>query len=804
MLVTSALSAQGQEQVRSTASMGGNWSSGGNYTSFNVAGQYAVTTSFIGGDYTGSIGFMMQQTAASVPNLAPVAISPSIVFSYELGSLLYIEGFDPESAPIEFVIVRQPAFGTLSQPDTLIDNEFIFDPNADLQPDVVYSDTIQFQVDEVEGTLSSEIATVIFEFGVEDKAHTITGFDVAVNSFTLSITDTLFNEAYFLDINYYNISDPANAVFVNINNAELAKGDLSIAGIVGDFSFDVNQTDHAYLFEEDQVLITVLVTTANGYSSFNSYVIDNRSGGRIQASEDGQFFAIGSEMSVPENKTVLVKMMAIDFADFDVSLASFEWISTPRRGTIDKVSLVKSSPSLNIWEAKYASTEEIGGKDSIQFRVFNPSRNTYDSGYVKLSISAVNDLPTLVAISDQQMDEDGTFALNLSFDDPDNELAVFANSNEASNLETSIIGNVLTLTGKNDFNGLVNINVWVEEVGTAEKYLRLESFGLEVRPVNDPPIMVQVGRLMEAEDVTITVPLSASDQDTELQVFSFNGYVDDPSLASIEIIGSTLKVIPNKDAFGVTTVHVTVNDGGTSSSSTSEMSFEVEFTPVNDAPMIVKTMETQVLAEGFPSYDINLGGFFSDPETASDQLAYSISANSLVSASFVNSMATVSTLGSGTSDVTFVASDGEFSTEMIVTFVVNAQSANLVVANMVGEISLSEDFANYTIDVSNVFSDINNANAVFQYSVIGNSFIGVEVDNANAKVTFRSQLNYAGTESVILIGTSGGQSMFVPFDLVINAVNDAPILDKIESQSISEDGILENLLITSSDIDCDR
>jgi len=458
---------------------------------------------------------------------------------------------------------------------------------------------------------------------------------------------------------------------------------------------------------------------------------------------------------------------------------------------------------LNIWEAAYRSTEEVGGKDSIQFRVFNPSRNTYDSGYVKLSIADVNDLPELAAISNQQMEEDGTLSLNLSFDDPDNELSVFAVSNEASNLVTSIVGNTLTLTGKNDFNGLVNVNVWVEEVGTAEEYLRLQNFVVDVRPVNDSPTMVQVARLVELEDVTITVPLSASDKDTELQVFSFNGYVDDPNLAILAISGNTLKVIPVEDAYGVTTVHITVSDGGTSASSTSEMSFEVEFTAVNDAPKIVKSMETQVLGEGFPAYDINLSGFFSDPETANDQLTYSVVANSLVSVAFVNSIATISTVGSGTSDVTFIVSDGEFSTEMVVTFVVNAQSTNLAVANSVGEIPLSEDFGDYTIDVSNVFKDNNDVNAIFEYSIIGNSFIGAVVDNANGTVTFQSQLNYSGTESIVLIGTSGGQSMFVQFDLVIDAVNDAPLLGAIANQSILEDGALTNLLVTSSDIDSD-
>jgi len=797
--------AQDTTQVRSTTSMGGTWSSGGNYVTFGVAGQNAISTSLVtGSGYTGNIGFLNSPPPVQIENLVPVAISPTVEFIFELGNTIQLDGFDPEQQPIEFEITTDPKFGTLVSQDPVMNQEFTFEPSSDLEPDLIYRDTIKFKVNEQNTALESEIGVVAFQFSVQDQRHEIDTLEISGETFTLAIEDVLFNDSYTLDLNYYDLSNPTAPAIVNFKSGAISKSDLAIDGSIGSYAFDVSQTEHPYLFTADEALITVLVATENGFSAFESYIIENTSSGRAAASLDGKFFVVGSEMSVPENQSVLLKMIAVDFAETDVSESTFEWVTSPLKGSIGNVTAVEESSNLTIWEVEYTSVEDIGGNDLIEFKVFNPTRNEFQTGNVKIEIFDVNDLPTLNPISDQQMNEDGALDVNVIFSDPDNELNVFAESSEASNLTVSIANGVLTLTSLNDFSGQANINVWIEEVGTTEEYLRLQSFDVEVLAVNDPPVIQQVNDLAAEEDNSINVSLSATDPDTEFPVFTYSATLDDPSLASIEISGSLLKIVPFDNSFGTVNVSVTADDGsGAATSASSVMNFAAEFTPVNDAPSIVQQIESQVLVQDFPGYSIDLSAYFDDPETDVTALNYSVANNSSVNISFTNATANVTLAGgfSGVEDLDIIASDGVESVTMDVTFVVNANSPNLTVANAVSTINLTEDFGQYTLDVSSIFQDTNDAMAVFTYSIAGVSFLTGSVDDVTEEITFSSAQDYSGTESIVLIGSSGGTSTFTAFDIVTQAENDAPKLQTLANKSISEDGVLNDLVIAIEDVD---
>ncbi|MEQ9405647.1 MAG: Ig-like domain-containing protein [Cyclobacteriaceae bacterium] len=792
-------------QLRSTTSVGAGWSAGGSYNAFGIAGQYAVKTTFDDGSgYTGSIGFLFTPPPASVENLPPVAISPSVATFYEQGTTIELDGFDPELQPIEFEVITGPQFGSLVSLDPEINREFVFEPSSNLEPDVVYRDTVEFRVLEKNSALESGVGTFAFRFSVEDQPHEIESFTVNGNAFTLAFEDGLFNDVYGVDLNYYDLTDPTNPEIVNFLNGSVEKSQLTIDGSLGSYTFDVDEVAHDYLLTADQVLVTVLVSTENGYSSFESYIIDNTNG-RVGSSEDGKFFIIGSEQSVPENKTVLLKMIAVDFTDVDVSASTFEWLSAPLKGSVGNVTVSQQSDKLMVWEAEYTSTEDVGGTDSFEFQVFSPLRNEFLSALVNVEIRDVNDLPKLEAVANQQMNEDGTLDVNLIYSDPDNELNVFATSSE-SDLTTDVVNGVLQLTGQNDFSGQAKINVWVEEIGTAEEYLRLKTFTVSVVPVNDPPVIQQVSNLSAEEDNTINVALSATDPDTDFQIFQYSATLDDPSLAFVEIDGSLLKIIPYENKYGTVNVSVTANDGsGAPNAVSNVMSFTAEFTPVNDPPSIDKQLGSQVLVQDFPGYTIDLSAHFSDPETDASSLIYSVANNTSVQLAFNNSTATVTLAGgfSGVEDIDIIASDGDESAIMTVTFVVNSSSPDVIVSNTVGTINLNEDFGAYTLDVSSVFEDINDSGAAFEYDLVGVGFLTSSIDDAANEITFFSKTNYSGTESVVLIGTSGGISTFTTFDIVTQAVNDAPVLQMVYDQSVKEDATLNNLLISVVDVDTD-
>lgn len=808
LLAVHALVAQPDTSLgNSSTHMGAGWGSNGGYTTFGMAGQY-TQGQLAGGDYTGRIGYLLGNLAVAEENLPPVASAPTQRFFYQLGEVLTLDGFDPEGQPIEFEIVTPPTNGTLSLADGVNSQELIFTPSSDLMPGVTYEDEFTFQVNEVNTSESSETATVQFKFFLEDTEHEVIGLSKSNDSFTVTFADTVFNANYGIDVNYYNISDPLNASFINIQNGAVSKASLDIGTLSASYSFDVDETTHSYLFTEDQVLVTVLVTTPNSYSSFNSFIIDNTAGGRILASEDGDYFVVGSDLSVPENKSAKVKLIAVDFAGFD-SEPSIEWTKNPTQGVLGGFTLVESSAYMRIWESKYTSTNDVGGDDDFSFRVFNPIRNSYESGDVTMTVQDVNDAPKLAAIADQQFEEDGSKSITLTYSDPDNAVTLDASSDNLD-IMAEVVDGVLELSSTAGYYGEATVSVWVEEVDTDDSYLVLKQLGVEVTPVNDAPVLAAISDQSDNEDVTITVPLVATDADGDVILFSYYGSIDDPTLASLEFSSSAMNIMPRANANGTATVTVVADDGsGASNALSNTVSFDVTFNAVNDLPEFLKPIPDQTLIINSPSYDLNMGDFVFDPETSTEALTYSTSASTKVTISFNSGVASITPITdqSGAEFVTFTIEDAE-NQEISQSVLINVRPLNtgdIEIDQQVSDIVLDEDFGTYSLDITSAFKVIDGIGYLdredIDSNLLGNTLFEATIDNDANILTLHSLPNVSNvnSEQVILVGASTGPGVYQTFNVTINPVNDPPVITSVPNQTVKEDGVLENLLIEIED-----
>ncbi|WP_456461699.1 tandem-95 repeat protein [Reichenbachiella sp.] len=803
LLVVHAIVAQPDTLlVPSTLHLGAGWGSNGGYTTYGMAGQY-VQGKIAGGDYTGKIGYLLGDLTTAEENLPPVASAPTQRFFYELGEVLVLDGYDPEEQPIEFEITVPPTKGSLVLADGVNTQEVVFTPNAGLLPGTTYLDEFTFQVNETNTAESSDPATVLFKFTLEDTEHEVTDLTKSGSTFTVTFADTVFNANYGIDVNYYNISDPLNAQFINVQNGSVSQESLTIGSLSGSYSFDVDETANSYLFNADQVLVTVLVTTPNSYSSFNSFIIDNAAGGRILASEDGDYFVVGSDLSVPENKSAKVKLIAVDFAGFEAE-PTIEWTKNPTQGVLGGFTLVESSQYMRIWESKYTSTQDIGAEDDFSFRVFNSIRNSYESATINMSVQDVNDVPKLAAIPNQQLVEDGSKTVSLTYSDPDNDLIVSASSNNTALLTASIVDGQLSLQAIDGKSGSTTVRVWVEESAGDDPLLVLKQLTVTVTPVNDAPVLAAIGDQSGDEDVTIEVPLVATDVDGDVVFFSYETAIDDPTLATVSTSGNTLSIVPRANANGTAQVSVTADDGsGASNALSNTITFNVTFNAVNDDPVVISELVDQVLLESFTNYDIDFSAYFSDAETASGSLTYSHnSGGSVVGIAGLGasaSTATISYVGTGTETITFSASDGGGGTDASfdVVFTVNPLGIDLNVANEITVAALDEDFAEQTIDISNVFEDINDEAAVFSFDILGASLLTATINGSNLVLT--SIENKNGSEDLVLVGTTSGESIIEVFTVTINPVNDPPMISAVATQTVKEDGVLENLLIEIED-----
>ena len=88
----------------------------------------------------------------------------------------------------------------------------------------------------------------------------------------------------------------------------------------------------------------------------------------------------------------------------------------------------------------------------------------------------------------------------------------------------------------------------------------------------------------------------------------------------------------------------------------------------------------------------------------------------------------------GECEVTVIVSDQEFQDMGIFTITVNPINDAPVVENPISNLNLNEDFGQYSINISNTFSDIDMDTLEYSYSVDQNNFINIAIvdDSYNA------------------------------------------------------------------------
>lgn len=789
--------ALGQDTLnRASTPQGGRWLSKSGLANFVSVGQPTAASELESDDgiWSGSVGFITPEISIGQNN-PPIAIaSEAAVFIAD--SLIQLEGFDPDNDPITFQIINDPVLGTLSELETGL---YQYAPSVGLNPGELYNDNLSFLVND--GREDSELAGFDFQFILEDIAHEISGLTFSSGNLDLSWTDLVPNEEYFVEIQYYDLSDLSTAGFRSLVSAAFTAGDVSVSDADFSLTISVDQATNPYLFEGSQVFITTSVITPNGVGAFEAFVIDNTGSARVAASEDGQFFAFGGDQSVRENGEVTLSFYSVELGAFDVSASVIEILDDGLRGSLTSPTVSETTEFIKEWSATYRATEEIGGLDSVQFRVFNAGRNLFDTAWVEIQIIDVNDPPSLGEIASQVTQEHTPLSVAVDLVDVDNEVSVFVQSSETTLAPASYADGIVTVAPSNDFAGVISVSVVATELETVEEYVAFRRFDLEVLDVDDPPVVAAIPDATIAEDNSLTLIATATDVDATVAVFNYSVEVSDPSSLVASVSDGTITLTPLPNVNGTFEISVFANDGLGNPTSISEAEvFALDVSPVNDSPEVIQSFETQQIVDNFPDYTIDLSAYFNDVENGAD-LEYSFEGNQEIGLGVNDQFLTVSPNDgfSGVEDVTITASDGELSVSQIISFVY-VQSAANIVAEEIDPIQLEEDFGESSLDISTVFRDLNDPNAVFQYSLTGGGFISATVSE-DGIITFESQDDFFGIEKFFLFGSLSSQANFVSFDVEVSAINDAPVLEQIANAEVGEDETITGLFLGVTDVD---
>ena len=447
-------------------------------------------------------------------------------------------------------------------------------------------------------------------------------------------------------------------------------------------------------------------------------------------------------------------------------------------------SAVDGNTSLEITEDQLTVTPESNFYGDVEISVSVSDGSLSDYTTFTLTVNPVNDAPVLDLISDQVIDEDGMFTYTLTASDIDSEDLYYGAMLDGNSI-LSLDNNLITITPDSNFNGSITVTYTVTDGDLSDS----NSFILEVNPVNDAPVIGSIEDQSIDEDGSLTLQLSASDVDADDLTFSA---VDGNT--SLEITEDQLTVTPESNFYGDVEISVSVSDGSLSDSTT----FTLTVNPVNDAPVVINTIDDVEVNEDSGDVSIDLSDIFYDVENGSSLSLTVLEYMDHVSANLEETTLTLSFSpnGFGSGEVIVSASD-------VLNSRLSVQTTFNVTVNPVNDAPVIADIENQTIDEDGSLtldlsgSDVDGDALTFSAS---NGDSDISVDGTTLTIT--PPADYNGSEDVTVVVTDGDLSDSTTFTLTVNPVNDAPTLDDLADASVAEDTDF-TLELSGADVDGD-
>ncbi len=274
---------------------------------------------------------------------------------------------------------------------------------------------------------------------------------------------------------------------------------------------------------------------------------------------------------------------------------------------------------------------------------------------------------------------------------------------------------------------------------------------------------------------SVTYENTAEDPSAAVRSITYN--VNDGALTSSNIV-QTVNILPVNDnpVIGTTggDLAYTENDGAVVIDSDIVLS---DFDDVNLESVTVKITGNYIEGEDVLSFTdtANITGSFDSSTgiltlTGTDSVAAYQAA--LRSVTYEN----LQEDPSGESrTVSFTVNDGELNNSIVKTVNVIPVNDVPVVSDGLTNITVSEDADNTVIDLSSLFTDIDDDNSLIVKTVASNSNESLVAAQINGNLlTLDYQENQIGTSTIVVRGTSNGQYVENSFTITVNSVNDNP------------------------------
>jgi len=396
----------------------------------------------------------------------------------------------------------------------------------------------------------------------------------------------------------------------------------------------------------------------------------------------------------------------------------------------------------------------------------------------------------LSSISFNEDSSDSTIDLTTVFAIDDDQELVYTYSNN-TNISVEITDGLVDLIPAENWNGEETIIFHATSEGDLSAS---EDIQVIITPLNDLPYLANpiadFSFMEDTSDNSIDLNNVFADVDLETRDSLVFGYTGNDSI-SVIINSGLVTLIPEDDWFGSEEIIFTATDDSLATASDTVL---VTVNNTNEAPEI--NLPSNIVFAEDDSITMNFSSYLSDADNDLVDLTLSWLNNDTIS---VNQSGWDITLGNlipdwfGSTTLTFTIND---STDRLI----NSDDVEIIVtplndipyvADPITDFSFMEDTSDNSIDLNNVFADVDletRESLVFVYS--GNDSISVAINSGI--VTLTPADNWFGSEEIVFTATDdslGSASDTV--DVTVDAVNDTPYIDLPDSVLIVMNAIFE-------------
>ncbi|MEJ7647379.1 MAG: tandem-95 repeat protein [Chryseolinea sp.] len=443
-----------------------------------------------------------------------------------------------------------------------------------------------------------------------------------------------------------------------------------------------------------------------------------------------------------------------------------------------------------------------------------------------VSVNALDDPPTITAISNQTIDEDeATNALAFTIGDIDTPVGSL--TLVATSSDQTLVPNANIIFGGAGASRTVTINPAPEQSGSALITITLsdqvqsvtETFTLTVQTVNDLPAVSAVANQSTNEDsASGSIAFTISDAETAASALVVAATSSNTALvpnSGIVLSGSgasrSIGLTPAPNQFGTTTVTLSVTDA---SAGSSQITFVLTVNSMNDLPTITP-IAAQNIAENSQTGPLSFSIADLETPVASLVLTRMSSNVALVDNTGMivaggGSMRNINVIPklnqSGSTTITLNVFDGSQSVETA--FLVNVSSFDdPPVISSIPDINTNEDTQSalvpFTVsDPETPAGSLTVTGVSDNVALIPDANILLnEVSAGNWTIRVVPIANASGTATLTVTVSDGIESTNITVGVTVNAINDLPTITTVSNQATTEDTPLATLNLTINDVE---